>query len=252
MVARSVCCVELDFQGGQGSEPMTKAKVMKELRANGTAQNRKVYRNHGIRGELFGVSYAVLGKLQKRIKTDQLLAEQLWTTGNHDARALATMIAEPRKIGARTLDAWAEDADNRGLAASLSNVAAAAPSAMGRMEKWTASKQEMIACAGWHTLASIARQDNGLPDAYFARYLKMIESKIHTSKNWVKYAMNNSLINIGVRNPALQKKAIAAATRIGRVEVDHGETVCKTPDAAAYIKKTVAHRRKKGKARKSG
>ncbi len=35
---------------------MTKTDVMKELRANGTAQNRKVYRQHGIRGELFGVS----------------------------------------------------------------------------------------------------------------------------------------------------------------------------------------------------
>jgi hypothetical protein len=69
----------------------------------------------------------------------------------------------------------------------------------------------------------------------------LVESKIHTSKNWVKYAMNNALINIGVRNSVLEKKAIAAAKRIGVVEVDHGETGCKTPDAAAYIKKTAAH-----------
>ena len=81
------------------------------------------------------------------------------------------------------------------------------------MEKWVVSKDEMIACTGWHTLASIARQDNGLPDAYFANYLETIESKIHTSKNWAKYAMNNALINIGVRNPALEKKAIAAAKK---------------------------------------
>jgi 3-methyladenine DNA glycosylase AlkD len=232
---------------------MTKTEVMKELRVNGTAQNRKVYRRHGIRGELFGVSYAALGKLQKRIKTDQSLAEQLWATGNHDARVLATMIADRSKIGVRTLNAWARDVDNRGLAGALSNVAAEAKSAKARMEKWTVSKHEMIACTGWHTLASIARQDNGLPDAYFAKYLETIESKIHTSKNWVKHAMNNALISIGVRNPALQKKAIAAAKRIGRVEIDHGETGCKTPDAAAYIKKTAAYRRKKAnKARKAG
>jgi len=226
---------------------MTKTEVMKELKANGTAQNRKVYRRHGIRGALFGVSYAALGKLQKKIKIDQSLAEQLWATGNNDARALATMIADPNRIGVGTLNTWAKDVDNRGIAALLSNVAAAAPSAQGRMEKWTASRHEMIACAGWHTLASIARQDNSLPDAYFRRYLATIESKIHTSKNWAKYAMNNALINIGVRNPALEKKAIAAAKRIGRVEVDHGETGCKTPDAAAYIKKTVARNREKAK-----
>ena len=59
--------------------------------------------------------------------------------------------------------------------------------------------------------------------------------------------MNNALINIGVRNSALEKKAVAAAKRIGKVVVDHGETGCKTPDAASYIAKTLAHRRKKAK-----
>ena len=64
--------------------------------------------------------------------------------------------------------------------------------------------------------------------------------------------MNNALISIGVRNPALEKKAVAAAKRIGTVEVDHGVTGCKTPAAAAYIKKTVAHNKKKaGKRRKA-
>jgi hypothetical protein len=120
------------------------------------------------------------------------------------------------------------------------------------MEKWTVSRDEMTACAGWHTLASIARADNGLPDAYFARYVETIEAKIHTSRNWAKYAMNNALINIGVRNSALQKKAIAAARRMGNVDVDHGETGCKTPDAATYIRKTVAHQKEKAsKARKT-
>ena len=118
------------------------------------------------------------------------------------------------------------------------------------MEKWTVAKGEMIGCAGWHVLASLARENSDLTDAYLEKYLKTIESRVHGSRNWVKYAMNNALINIGVRNPALEKRAIATAKRIGKVEVDHGETGCKTPDAAAYIKKTVAHKKKK--ARKAG
>jgi 3-methyladenine DNA glycosylase AlkD len=223
---------------------MTKTEVMKELKAIGTAQNRKVYRRHGVQGEMFGVSYAVLGKLKKKIKIDQPLAEQLWATGNYDARTLATMIADPSKIKVGTLDAWARDLDNRALAGALSNVAAETPTAKARMEKWTTSRNEMIACAGWHTLASISRENNGLPDSYFAGYIKKIESSVHDSPNWVKYAMNNALINIGVRNAALEKKAVAASKRIGKIEVDHGETGCKTPDAAAYIKKTLAHRKK--------
>ncbi len=65
--------------------------------------------------------------------------------------------------------------------------------------------------------------------------------------------MNNALISIGIRNPMLQKKATAAAKRIGLVDVDHGKTGCKTPEAVSYIKKAVAHQtkvkaRRKGKA----
>jgi hypothetical protein len=57
--------------------------------------------------------------------------------------------------------------------------------------------------------------------------------------------MNGALIAIGVRNDQLEKLAITAAKRIGTVEVDHGDTDCKTPDAVAYIAKTKAHRVKK-------
>ena len=57
--------------------------------------------------------------------------------------------------------------------------------------------------------------------------------------------MNGALIAIGIRNPVLQAKALAVAAQIGKVDVDHGQTSCKTPDAGAYILKTVQHREKK-------
>ena len=37
--------------------------------------------------------------------------------------------------------------------------------------------------------------------------------------------------------PAVAARAVAAADRIGKVEVDHGETSCKTPEAVGYIEK---------------
>ena len=223
---------------------MTKTEAMKEVRATGSAQSRKIARRHGIEGPVFGVSYALLGKMKRKIKTDQRLAEQLWATGNHDARILATMVADPSKMTATSLESWAKDLEDRHLAGALSNVVAEAPAAKSLMQRWTSARHEMRACAGWHTLASMSRQDNGLDDAYFEKYLERIETRIHGSANWVRYAMNNALINIGVRNPKLEKIAIAVATRIGTVEVDHGKTGCKTPDAVPYIKKTVAHRKK--------
>lgn len=80
-------------------------------------------------------------------------------------------------------------------------------------------------------------------DADAERVLTTIEKEIHLSSNWARYAMNNALISIGVFKPALRKKAIAAARRIGKVLVDHGDTNCKTPDAIPYIGKASKRKR---------
>ena len=60
----------------------------------------------------------------------------------------------------------------------------------------------------------------------------------------VRYGMNNALIGIGGRSANLRRKAIAAAKRIGPVEIDHGDTDCKTPDAIPYIEKMWARKKK--------
>jgi hypothetical protein len=110
------------------------------------------------------------------------------------------------------------------------------------MEQWTKAKAEWTSRAGFGLLAHLAMRDPGLSDDYFISYLQMIEQEIHTRANRTRDAMNSALIAIGIRNAALQSKAIAAATRIGSVEVDHGETGCETPDAVRYIRRTVQHR----------
>ncbi|MFY0535987.1 hypothetical protein [Nannocystis pusilla] len=56
--------------------------------------------------------------------------------------------------------------------------------------------------------------------------------------------MNHALIAIGARSDALARLATAAARKIGPVEVDHGDTDCKTPDAVSYIAKAREHRAK--------
>lgn len=224
---------------------MNKTEVMRKLKAMGTAQNRKVYARHGFVDQVYGVSYANLGKLKRQIKTDHALAEGLWASGVHDARVLATMVADPAKATAKTLDAWAKDCTDRGTAGALSNLAALAPSAWTRVEKWTRSRNEWVSTAGWHTLASLARDDQETDDAVFAEYLDRIESGLPGAPNYTRYSMNNALIAIGIRNPKLRKKAVAAARRIGKVEVDHGETSCKTPDAIPYIEKAVARQKQR-------
>lgn len=226
---------------------MTRDEVLIELEKLGTEQNRKIYRRHGARDPLYGVSWANLGALVKKIKRDHDLAVSLWETGNYDAMTLATMIADPDRLTASTLDAWMRRVDNYGLADAFAKLAARSPHARAKAEKWAASKQEWTGRAGWTMLALLAAGDEGLSDDAFERHLETIERTIHSAKNHARGAMNNAVIAIGLRSPALEKRAIAAARRIGTVEVDHGETGCKTPDAEAYILKARARvQQKKG------
>jgi len=51
--------------------------------------------------------------------------------------------------------------------------------------------------------------------------------------------MNNALIAIGGSIKSLREPALKVAKAVGKVEVDHGKTGCKTPDAARYIEKMV-------------
>ena len=57
---------------------MTDQEVLNELESLGNEQTRKTYQRHGILGKKFGVSFASLGKLHKKIKRDQSLRRKLW------------------------------------------------------------------------------------------------------------------------------------------------------------------------------
>ena len=223
---------------------MTLAQTLQMLEAAGSAQTRKTYARHGAGPKMFGVSYSVLGKMTRQIKRDHALALGLWSSGWLDARVLATMIADPQQATAEQLDAWVADCDNRGIAGALSNFAASTALAETVATKWCADAREFVAVTGWDVVALMA-MNSTLSDAKFAALLKTIERDIHGAQNHVRYAMNGALIGIGCRNDKMEKLAVAAAKRIGKVEVDHGDTGCKTPDAVAYIAKSKARRAKK-------
>jgi len=225
---------------------MTVTETLKTLESLGTAQNRKVYARHGAPDNQYGVSFANLQKLQKRIRVDQALALGLWKSGNSDARILATMIADPAKMTEKILDGWIGAVRYYVLADAVASLAIRTKSARGLAERWIREPDEFVAQAGWSMVARLAMQDKTVPEAYFGKFLPRIARTIHKAENRARYAMNNALIAIGSRSDELEREALAVAKAVGTVEVDHGETGCKTPDAVPYIKKSRAHRRAKG------
>lgn len=214
--------------------------VIKQLEAAGSEQTRKTYARHGVQGEMYGVSYAEFGKLQKSIKKDQALARELWETGNHDARVLATMIADPELMDMALLESWLRQVDNPPLSDAFVSLVAKSPYIAPCMELWQHSELELVSKIYWNLVAQRAVAKNSLEDSWFEPLLKQIQSQIHAQPDRVRHAMNQALIAIGVRSPGLEAQARAVAKAIGKVQVDHGKTQCKTPDALQYMDKTLA------------
>jgi hypothetical protein len=226
---------------------MTLAETMAELERAGSAQTRKTYARHGAEGPMFGVSFATLKTLVKRIGVDHELALSLWATGNLDARNLAVKVADPALMKPSDLDRWARETSGARMCGGyVGMLAAEGPHAAKKAAQWLASKDGGERGAGWSLLAQMSQRDEATPDAFFADRLAGIERTIHAAPDAERYQMNTAVITIGCRTPALRKAALTAAKRIGKVEVDHGDTSCKTPDAAASIEKAWAHAASKG------
>lgn len=216
---------------------------MKQLKKLGTAQNRKIYARHGAGDNTFGVSFANLYAIQRKIKINHGLAQQLWKTGNSEARILALLVADPGQLTAAQARAWLAEICNYGMTLYLAALVAKTSFADTLMYAWMKSRDEYPRACGYDILAIRMRaKDASISDANLKQILGTIEKEIHGSANRARYSMNSAVISIGTRR-SVMKDAVAAAKRIGPVEVDHGDTSCETPDAVTYIAR-VAKRNK--------
>lgn len=223
---------------------MTTQVILATLEKLGKPQTAAIYRRHGSGDEVFGVLTSEIAKLQKKIKVDHPLAMDLWKTGNAEARILALQVADPQKLTRADADVLVKDGPVRFVGSYLSGLLARSPSAEETMRAWMESPDESFREMGYGIFSVRLKDDPGsVTDADAEKVLATIEKEIHLSANWARYAMNGALISIGIFKPALREKAIEAATRIGKVEVDHGETNCKTPDAVPYIEKAAKRKR---------
>jgi len=225
---------------------MSLDEAMAALEAAGSEQTRKTYARHGVTIPMFGVSFATLKTLTKRIKIDHELALALWQTGNFDARNLAVKVVDPARMSRSELDRWSKDPTARMCSSYVAHLAAEGPHALACVGPWLASRSENQRCMGWKLVGALAMLDETLPDDWFLQQMAAIEPHIHTTANAEREAMNQAVIAIGCRNPALRLAAIAGAERIGKVDVDHGDTACKTPDATTSIEKAWQYAASKG------
>lgn len=234
---------------------LTRDDVMSELESMGSEQTRKIYRSHGASGEFFGVKVGDLKLVMKKAKKAgdaHLLALELWDSGNGDARYLAGLMADADRITKKQLESWMKQADWYWLSEhAVAGVAAESPHALACARTWIDAKPEHVAAGGWATWShwvSIAPDDE-IDASEIGELIDRVERTIHDRPGRVRYTMNGFLIAVGTWVPALRARALEAARRVGKVEVDMGATACKVPAADQAIAKAVA--RNAGKKRKS-
>jgi 3-methyladenine DNA glycosylase AlkD len=220
------------------NESWNLAAILAALKKLGKPQTAAIYQRHGAGENVFGVLTSEILKFKKKIKVDHSLAMQLWDTGNAESRILALLIADPEKVSRAEADRFLAEGQVRFLSCYLCDLLARGSRADATMRAWMKSKAEARREIGYGILAARLKDEaDSITEAEASKFLATIEKEIHRSPNLARHTMNIALIAIGIYKPTLRKPAIAAAQRIGKVEVDHGETSCKTSDAVAYIEK---------------
>ncbi|MDN4525717.1 DNA alkylation repair protein [Fictibacillus fluitans] len=232
---------------------MTVDEIMNQLEEMGSEQTKKTYIRHGAKEPFFGVKVGDLKKLVKYVKKDQELALALYDTGNHDAMYLAGLGVDPKKLTRQQLEHWVEKAYWYMLAEyTVANVAAESPFALELARKWMDDEREMVAACGWSTYAGYLSitQDEELNLEEIRGLLKRVEETINGEQNRVRYVMNGFVIVAGSAVSSLHDEALAVAERVGKVDVNAGNTACKVPLATDYILK-VKNRGKVGVKKKT-
>ena len=203
--------------GTQKNVPQwTKTAVLCELQklANPRVRAKMAYFGVNVPKSL-GISAPALHALRKQIRKDHRLAQEIWATGVHEARILATLIGEPEKVTAAEMERWARDFDSWDVVdAACCYLYAYAKPTWSKAMVWSKRPEEFVKRASFSLVAYLSYKDKLSPNARFVKFLRVIEREAHEERNFVKKAVNWALRNIGKRNLRLNREAIRAAEKI--------------------------------------
>ena len=162
-----------------------------------------------------GVPVAEIRRLARQTGRSHSLAAELWASGVHEARILATIVDEPARVTRRQMDRWARDFDSWDVCdQACQNLFRYTPFAWAAAAEWAGAKREFVRRAGFALMAGLAVKAKDAPDEDFEALLPLIAAAATDQRNLVKKAVNWALRAIGKRNLRLRRAAIAAAEDI--------------------------------------
>ena len=172
---------------------------------------------YGINPEnTYGVSILTLRGIGKEIGVNHALAQQLWASGIHEARILATLIDDPRMVTEEQMERWAHDFDSWDACDQCcSNLFGKTGFAYQKAVEWSSNDREFVKRAGFVLMARLAVSDKKADDEQF---LPLIKREAGDDRNYVKKAVNWALRQIGKRNLNLNRGAMGTAEEIQRMD----------------------------------
>jgi 3-methyladenine DNA glycosylase AlkD len=220
---------------------MTLNETLKQLKALGNEKVRAHNTKNGASDNQFGVSLGDIRVLAKKIRTDHPLALSLWESGNVDARFLATLLIQAKKLSAKEMDRMVRSVTFVRVADWLNAyVVRQHPDKEALRRDWMAADDRWAARAGWDLTAErVAKSPDGLD---LPALLGRIESEMADADPEVQWTMNFCLVGIGIHFPKYRKRAIAIGETLGLYRDYPVSKGCTSPFAPIWINEMVSRK----------
>jgi 3-methyladenine DNA glycosylase AlkD len=192
--------------------------ILQELKSKGDPRNVEGMARFGIKSsDTFGVPTPEIRRLGKRLGKDHSLAAKLWATGNLEARTLASLVDDPKKVTVRQMESWAGEFDSWAICDGCCfNLFDKTPFAYDKAIEWSGRQEEFVKRAGFALMAGLALHDKKADDLRFLQFLPAILEQADDERNFVKKAINWALRQIGKRDLKLNRAAVGIAEELKR------------------------------------
>jgi 3-methyladenine DNA glycosylase AlkD len=218
---------------------MTFNEALARLKALGNEKMRAHHGKHGAGSrQLFGVKMGDIRTLAKEIKANHALALELWDTENIDARLLATLLIDPKKLSHEKISRMVRSEKFVQVADWLyAYVIKLYPGNETLRKEWMQSKDVMCARVGWSLTSGCVARNPGAVD--LPALLDRIEAEMAGAAPEVQWTMNSTLANIGIHFPQYRKRALAIGEKLGIYRDYPVSKGCTSPFAPIWINEMV-------------
>ncbi len=195
-------------------------QILEQLKSLGNPAAAEGMARFGINTEkAYGVSIPNLRDIARKIGKNGPLAEELWSSGIHEARVLAGMIYPSADITDEQMEAWVREFNSWDLCDQCcNNLFRKSVDARRKAVEWSSRDGEFVKRAGFVLMACLAVHDKKARDEEFLEFLSLIKRESIDSRNFVKKAVNWALRQIGKRNLNLNQAAISTANKINETD----------------------------------